>query len=549
MELGINTQKDMFKNRPTTSKPISLLLSLTCLLWLAISFSSCKKQSPISEDPYAGGKEALGIKFLSTTSDSEVVNGATEVVFQVSGLMPYKDKLKFYINDTEAKIKEVTSKTMTIIFPEGASTGGTTLVVGDQIFFGPAYRVEGKVEVDATFAVNSSRGTISQVLPLANGNLVMVGSFINYMAAATTKTPINNIVLTNSNGFITSGFSTGKGANGGINSIFRLPNGQFMVGGYLTKYNDRDGISGLTRLNSNGSLDSSRVEVVGSTSDRSYDTVATFNGGVLGGINKAFYFNKNIYLVGYFNNYAEYFYERSTRDSKIIGYTKINNLVKLTENGKMDSTYNFNKATNSPYASANGPISDAVMQSDGKIILVGSFTTFQGLNANRIVRIGLDGLVDQSYVSAAGADDAITSITYSATSGKYLVAGVFNNFNGAAAKRLVMLNANGVVDQSLVLKTLEGGNISKAYQLKSGKIMVFGSFNKYDGVIRQGFMILNPDGSLAAGYNNTGKFQGTVNDVYESVDIFGNPTALIVGAITLFDNQQVSGAVRIALKP
>jgi hypothetical protein len=129
------------------------------------------------------------------------------------------------------------------------------------------------------------------------------------------------------------------------------------------------------------------------------------------------------------------------------------------------------------------------------------------------------------------------------------VAGVFNNFNGAAAKRLVMLNANGVVDQSLVLKTLEGGNISKAYQLKSGKIMVFGSFNKYDGVIRQGFMILNPDGSLAAGYNNTGKFQGTVNDVYESVDIFGNPTALIVGAITLFDNQQVSGAVRIALKP
>jgi len=539
----------MFNNKLTISNHAGLMFRLTCLLWLAFSFSSCKKNDPISPDPYAGGKEALGIKFLSNVPDAEVVNGNTEIVFQVSGLMPYKDKLKFYINDTEATIKNVTDKTITIIFPEGASTGGTTLVVGDQIFFGPAYRVEGKVEVDATFAVNTSRGTISQILPLANGNLVMVGSFNNYMAAATTKTPISNIVLTNSNGFITAGFSTGKGANGAINSIFRLPNGQFMVGGFLTKYNERDGVSGVTRLNANGSLDSSRVEVVGSTSDRSYDTVATFNGGVMGAVNKAFYHNSNIYLVGSFNNYAEYFYERSTRDNKVIGYTKINNLLKLSSDGKMDSTYNFNKGTNTHYQSANGPISDAIMQADGKIILVGSFTTFQGLSSNRIVRVGAEGLADPGFLTGTGADDAITSITYSATSGKYLLAGVFNNFNGFAAKRLVMLNANGSVDKSLVLKNVEGGNISKAYQLKSGKIMVFGSFTKYDGIIRQGFMILNPDGSLAAGYNNTGKFQGMVNDVYESVDIFGNPTALIAGAISLFDNQQVSGAVRISLKP
>ncbi len=112
-----------------------------------------------------------------------------------------------------------------------------------------------------------------------------------------------------------------------------------------------------------------------------------------------------------------------------------------------------------------------------------------------------------------------------------------------------MLNTDGTVDKSLVLKTIEGGSISKAFQLKSGKILVFGSFKKYDGIIRQGFMVLNPNGSLATGYNNTGKFQGIVNDVYESTDIFGNPTALIAGTITLFDNQQVSGAVRISLKP
>lgn len=535
----------MLRNRQILGKN----MGLACLLLLALSFASCKKENPISEDPYAGGKVALGIKFSSDVSDTEQVNGATQITFEVTGLLPFKDQVKFYINDTEASITKITDKTITVLFPAGASTGGTTLIVGDQIFFGPAYRVEGKVEVDATFAANTSLGSIRQVLPLPNGNLVMVGSFVNYMAAATTKTPINNIVLTNSNGFITSGFSTGKGANGPISSIFRLANGQLIVGGSLTNYNNRLGINGVTRLNANGSLDSSRVEVVGKTSDHSYDTVATFNGGVLGFVNKVFNYNNSIYVVGSFNNYAEFFYERSTRDNKVVGYTKLNGLLKMNLDGKMDSSYNFNVTANLPYVAGNGPISDALMQSDGKIILVGAFTTYQGLNSNRITRIGTNGLVDATYPSGTGADDAINAITYSATSGKYLVAGVFNNYNGFATKGLVMLNTDGTVDKSLVLKTIEGGSISKAFQLKSGKILVFGSFKKYDGIIRQGFMVLNPNGSLATGYNNTGKFQGIVNDVYESTDIFGNPTALIAGTITLFDNQQVSGAVRISLKP
>jgi hypothetical protein len=545
MELGINKNSIMLRNRQILGKN----MGLACLLLLALCFASCKKENPISEDPYAGGKVALGIKFSSDVSDTEQVNGATQITFEVTGLLPFKDQVKFYINDTEASITKITDKTITVLFPVGASTGGTTLIVGDQIFFGPAYRVEGKVEVDATFAANTSLGSIRQVLPLPNGNLIMVGSFVNYMAAATTKTPINNIVLTNSNGFITSGFSTGKGANGPISSIFRLANGQLMVGGSLTNYNNRLGINGVTRLNANGSLDSSRVEVVGKTSDHSYDTVATFNGGVLGFVNKVFNYNNSIYVVGSFNNYAEFFYERSTRDNKVVGYTKLNGLLKMNLDGKMDSSYNFNVTANLPYVAGNGPISDALMQSDGKIILVGAFTTYQGLNSNRITRIGTNGLVDPTYPSGTGADDAINAITYSATSGKYLVAGVFNNYNGFATKGLVMLNTDGTVDKSLVLKTIEGGSISKAFQLKSGKILVFGSFKKYDGIIRQGFMVLNPNGSLATGYNNTGKFQGIVNDVYESTDIFGNPTALIAGTITLFDNQQVSGAVRISLKP
>ncbi|ULT26027.1 hypothetical protein KUH03_03380 [Sphingobacterium sp. E70] len=42
--------------------------------------------------------------------------------------------------------------------------------------------------------------------------------------------------------------------------------------------------------------------------------------------------------------------------------------------------------------------------------------------------------------------------------------------------------------------------------MDNGLLLVSGTFKRYDNVIREGLMILNSDGSLAKGYNNTGDF-------------------------------------------
>ncbi len=70
----------MLRNRQILGKN----MGLACLLLLALSFASCKKENFISEDPYAGGKVALGIKFSSDVSDTEQVNGATQITFEVT---------------------------------------------------------------------------------------------------------------------------------------------------------------------------------------------------------------------------------------------------------------------------------------------------------------------------------------------------------------------------------------------------------------------------------------------------------------------------------
>lgn len=62
-------------------------------------------------------------------------------------------------------------------------------------------------------------------------------------------------------------------------------------------------------------------------------------------------------------------------------------------------------------------------------------------------------------------------------------------------------------------------------------------------------MILNADGTLAQGYNNTGRFIGSISDIYEKTNSLGYPTVIIAGFITTFDAKPVNNIVRIVLKP
>jgi hypothetical protein len=214
----------------------------------------------------------------------------------------------------------------------------------------------------------------------------------------------------------------------------------------------------------------------------------------------------------------------------------------------MDSTYNYNPSTRQGYAGGNGDINDAFMQTDGKIIAVGAFSSFNGLQANHIVRLNTDGSVDATFASGTGADGPVTSIRYNTTTGKMILAGSFKTYGGKARSGVVLLNADGSVDDTFQFGELTGGVPNFAAQLNNGKVLISGNFNKYNSIIRQGFMILNADGSLAAGYNNTGAFQGRITKVVETTSALGNPAVILVGDFNKFDNTKVGNIVRVELK-
>lgn len=520
------------------------------MLLLATVQFSCKK-SIIQDDPYKGGKEPLGVKFIGDEPDP--ANGAAGdvVTFKVNGLSNYPDKFEFYINETKAEVLSYTDSTLSVTIPQNASSGGTTLLLEGQSFFGPKFTVNGKVSIDPSFkAINGANGPIMDVLQTANGNYLIVGLFTNFESQSPDN-PVNKIASISNDGVINLGFNSGQGADGILSTINPLSNGKYMVSGLLSSYNRRRGMNGVTRINSDGSLDSTSVELINIRPENpafGLDTVASFNGGVPGVVAKSFVRDSKVTLLGAFENYVSYFYYRSTRDFKVADYTKMSQLVRLKEDGVMDSTFNFDPVAKRSYPGANGNIADALMQADGKIIAVGDFTTFNGISSNRVFRINLDGSLDQTFAVGTGADGPVSKITSNAVTGKILLSGNFKTFDGKPKNGVVMLNANGSVDDTFIMGTLTGGAPNYAGQLNNGKILVSGGFRTYNGIIRQGFMILNADGSLAAGYNNTGAFEGSIRKVVETTSALGNPAVVIVGSFEKFDNKKVGHIVRVEIK-
>ena len=531
---------------------------------LATLLFACKKNEVELKDPYANGKESLGIQFRSKAPSPAIASSGDVVDVNIRGLLKYKDKFKLYVNELEAEVLNYSDSTLQFKVPLNASTGGIWVTVDDasldnQTFFGPTLQIAGKTSLDAGFqVVNGSNYTIYDILRLASGGYILAGAFTDFENKATKDLPVGNIAQINAGGAVETTLKFGIGANYLLNSAERISsgaqNGKFLIAGNFSSFNtkrpNRANINSLTRLNVDGTLDSTIIDVVNATPNdpsKNRDTVPSFNGGVQGTIKKIFTFNDQVYAVGNFDYYLRAFYERSTYDAKVYDRVLMRQMVRMDMDGSMDQTFHYNVATKQSPNGANGIINDAIQLPDGKLILAGTFTSFNGISRNRLVRINLDGSVDATFNIGTGADDEITSITYNATTKKILVAGPFKTFNGQPRTGVAMLETDGSLTAGFTFPSLSGGIVNYAGQLNNGKIIVAGSFNKYRDILRQGFMVLNTDGTLASGYNNTGVFQGTIEKMIETTSTAGNPAIILVGNIFRFDNIPAKNIIRVEL--
>jgi hypothetical protein len=78
------------------------------------------------------------------------------------------------------------------------------------------------------------------------------------------------------------------------------------------------------------------------------------------------------------------------------------------------------------------------VQGDGKLIVSGLFTAFDGRVRGRIARLHANGGLDEMFDPGIGANDWIVAVPIQAD-GMILAGGYFTNFNGVEHNRLVRL--------------------------------------------------------------------------------------------------------------
>ncbi|WP_232758872.1 delta-60 repeat domain-containing protein [Flavobacterium sp. ALD4] len=153
------------------------------------------------------------------------------------------------------------------------------------------------------------------------------------------------------------------------------------------------------------------------------------------------------------------------------------------------------------------------LQADGDLIVEGDYLYFNGISLPYLSRLKPDGTVDASFNLGSGFNGKVYS-TLIQPDGKIIVGGSFTSYNGIAVGRLIRLNSNGSSDTSFSTGLGVTNNIVYATaQQSDGKTIVVGSFTKYNTTNANRVVRILPDGSLDSTFAIGSGASGLVGEV------------------------------------
>jgi len=531
----------------------NLITKIAVLIGALIVFAACSKDIITGTDPYAGGKESLGIGFYINYPEPGMAKPGELVDFYVKGLKGKLDKINFFVNNTAVEIVAAKDSLVTIKVPAQITSGDAKIVVGEEVFYGPRLEIEGNTSVDENYGmVNGFRGGVYDILPNAGG-FIVVGSFVNFENEAITenvpetqKVYRNGVHFIDANGKSSSNMKFGRGSFGGgyIRSIAKTNDGKFIFAGSLGTFAKRM-VNNIVRVNNDGAIDSMIVEVInlGNDPKNSLDTVSAFNGGVNNTILRTFTTADNkVIAVGNFTSHYKIDYNYSSRDTRKYILSAAKGVIRMKEDGSLDSTFALNNA------GANGQITDAAMIDNERVVIVGAFTTYNGKAANGIACVKSDGSLDETF-TLKGNITRLFALSYNSTLKKLAVSGIFKGA-GATGKvnNVALMNIDGTVDENFILRDIGTGIVNYAQILNNGQVILDGTQDSYAGISRANLVILEKNGDLLQQYNSLGPFSGLVSKVVETKSSLGEPALLVGGSIVQFGSKMYGNFFRLEIK-
>ncbi|MBE7189918.1 MAG: hypothetical protein INR67_16640 [Jatrophihabitans endophyticus] len=278
-------------------------------------------------------------------------------------------------------------------------------------------------------------------------------------------------------------FAVGPDANGFVRAVAVQGDDQTLVGGEFTTFQGQSR-NALARVHTDGTLDA---------------------------------FNPGLAISGYSSDGPRVEAVAVQPDGKILAagsFTVLNQtagggVVRLNADGSLDTGFNVGSGVVDDGGEVGVAYALKVLP-NGQILVGGAFQSFNGVAVAGLVRLNADGSLDPAY-NAGGAGVAANPYGQDVRAialqddGRVLVGGHFSAYDGQAANCVARLQGDGTLDPSFNVGTgPDYGVLSLAVQ-GDGKILVGGGYSSFDGNNNvEPLLRVNADGSLDTGFYPTG---------------------------------------------
>jgi len=471
-------------------------------------------------------------------------------------------------------------------------------------------RINSNGSVDETFIVGTGfSNSVKDIDIQTDGKIIVSGFFGTYNGVTA-----NSIVRLNPNGSIDPSFDSGLGTNSaGIYNVVLTSEQKIVITGHFSTY-DGQSKNSIARLNLDGTLDNSFLfsnppSSIYSVAIQQDDKIIVCNPELRrinpdGSIDT----NYNAANVNFSGGISTRLLLLSSGKLLVTGnFTGFNGISRIgialfNEDGTLDESFdpglgvtggsaNMDNPNNSDYLLFINNVFTMKERVDGKIILAGNFSSYNGVNCRRMAMINLDGslftpidgyyygyqfrtllinddlsyfagggyfgetehirrsyfgkysssgVLDLSYLPDNGADNMIRLIE-TQSDDKIMVAGLFGMYDNFLTSRLARLNENGSVDTSFQNTVASNGLILDLAIQADDKTIIVGDFTS---------TFLSPVNRIARLFSS-GKIDTTfqtgtgADDYINQVEIQPDGKILLFGVFMNFNNNAVARIVRL----
>ena len=363
------------------------------------------------------------------------------------------------------------------------------------VFLG-ALAANGQIRGELSEDFDSGTGFDSNVIALAiqqDGKLLLGGSFNSYNGSSQS-----GIVRLNPDG-TPDGFSVVLGGSADVESLLIDQSGRILAGGNFQTVDEKP-YSRLVRLNSDGSTDLTFSSDATPTNGSVLDIQESQSGRIL--------------IAGSFTT---------------VPGSSLRYLARFESDGTLDPGFETGLGLDST-------VTEIVEQPDGKLIIAGGFTSVDGESRNRIARLNADGSLDESFQVGAGSNGLIESMLLQ-PDGKILIGGWMTQFNGLNVGYMARLLPTGLADP--LFRARANSVVDFIERNAEGRTLIGGRFSSLNGIPVMRLGLLLPNGEIDLSVDQDAGFDG--NALVAAFDQSGD---VFVGGS--FQNANDQPAARIA---